>query len=226
MAWASAARAAASTTWRCAATTRSRRRSSTRIAPSSATRSCRTRSTTPITRRARRCGTGSRCRSCRPPTGAGRGCMRAAISKASCAPPPTSFQSVSFYVWGDGLPFFSEPVEKQTEITGPLAAKLFVSSSTPDADLFLVFRVFTLDLREVVFQGAIDPHTPIAQGWLRASHRKLDAELSTPYRPYHSHDGVKKLKPGEPVELDIELWPTSIVVPAGHPVALTLRGNG
>ena len=36
--------------------------------------------------------------------------------------------------------------------------------------------------------GAIDPHTPIAQGWLRASHRKLDPKLSTPYRPYHTHD--------------------------------------
>src|SRR5439155_1218557 len=60
---------------------------------------------------------------------------------------------------------------------------------------------------------------------LRASHRKLDAELSTPYRPYHSHDEVKKLKPGEPVELDIELWPTSIVVPAGHRLALTVRGK-
>ena len=133
--------------------------------------------------------------------------------------------TVSFYALGDGLTFLSEPVEKQTEITGPLAAKLFVSSSTPDADLFLVFRVFTPDLREVVFQGAIDPHTPIAQGWLRASHRKLDAELSTPYRPYHSHDEVKKLKPGEPVELDIELWPTSIVVPAGHRLALSVRGK-
>ena len=35
------------------------------------------------------------------------------------------------------------------------------------------------DLKEVVFQGAIDPHTPIGQGWLRASHRKLDKKLST-----------------------------------------------
>src|SRR5256886_10465575 len=46
------------------------------------------------------------------------------------------------------LTFLSEPVEKQTEITGPLAARLFVSSSTPDADLFLVFRVFTPDRSE------------------------------------------------------------------------------
>ena len=76
-----------------------------------------------------------------------------------------------------------------------------------------------------MFQGAIDPHTPVAQGWLRASHRKLDPKLTLPYRPYHTHDEVQPLKPGEPVELDIEIWPTSIVVPAGYRLALTVRGK-
>jgi predicted acyl esterase len=116
-------------------------------------------------------------------------------------------------------------LDKETEITGPLAARLFVSSSTTDADLFLVFRVFSPDLREVVFMGAIDPHTPVAQGWLRASHRKLDPKLSTEYRPYHTHDQKQPLKPGEVVPLDVEIWPTSIVVPAGHRIALTVRGR-
>jgi predicted acyl esterase len=73
--------------------------------------------------------------------------------------------------------------------------------------------------------GAIDPHTPVAQGWLRASHRKLDPKLSTPYRPYHTHDERLPLRPGEIVALDIELWPTSIVVPAGYRVALSVRGR-
>jgi predicted acyl esterase len=125
----------------------------------------------------------------------------------------------------EGVTFLSAPLEQETEVTGPLAAKLFVSSSTADADLFLVFRVFTPDLREVVFMGAIDPHTPIAQGWLRASHRKLDPKLTLPYRPYHAHDEKQPLTPGEIVELDVEIWPTSIVVPAGHRIALTVRGR-
>ena len=133
--------------------------------------------------------------------------------------------TVEFDAMGDGVTFISEPVEKETEITGPLAAKLGVSSSTSDADLFLIFRVFTPDLREIVFQGAIDPHTPIAQGWLRASHRKLDPKLSQPWRPYHTHDQKQPLKGGEKVTLDIELWPTSIVVPAGHRLALSVRGR-
>jgi hypothetical protein len=139
--------------------------------------------------------------------------------------PATARSRIAYDALGDGVTFVSAPLGQEMEITGPLAAKLFVSSSTTDADLFLVFRVFRPDLREVVFQGAIDPHTPIAQGWLRASHRKLDPRLSTPYRPYHTHDEAQPLRPGEPVELDIELWPTSVVVPAGHRLALTVRGR-
>jgi predicted acyl esterase len=133
--------------------------------------------------------------------------------------------SKTFAAMGDGLTFLTPPLEQETEITGPLAAKLFVSSSTRDADLFLVVRVFTPDLKEVTFQGAIDPHTPVAQGWLRASHRKLDPELTLPYRPYHTHDEKQPLTPGEPVELDIEIWPTCIVVPAGYRIGLSVRGR-
>ncbi|MGZ5583578.1 MAG: CocE/NonD family hydrolase [Usitatibacter sp.] len=133
--------------------------------------------------------------------------------------------AASFEAMGDGVTFVSEPLEWETEITGPIAARLHASSSTEDADFFLVFRVFTSDLREVTFMGAIDPHTPIAQGWLRASHRKLDPKLSTEYRPYHAHDEKQPLKKGEVAQLDVELWPTSIVVPAGHRIALTVRGR-
>ena len=119
----------------------------------------------------------------------------------------------------------TEPLKRDTEITGPIAAKLWVSSATEDADLFLVVRAFSPDMKELVFQGALDPHTPLAQGWLRASHRKLDKALTLPYRPYHTHDEEQKLKKGEVVECDVEVWPTCIVVPAGWRVALTIRGR-
>jgi predicted acyl esterase len=133
--------------------------------------------------------------------------------------------ALSFAAMGDGLTFLTPPVTEDTEITGPSALKLFVSSSTSDADLFAVLRVFGPDLKEVVFRGAIDPHTPIGQGWLRASHRKLDKKLSKPYRPYHTHDQKQPLKKGQVVELDIEIWPTSIVVPKGHRIGLSIRGK-
>ena len=133
--------------------------------------------------------------------------------------------SCEYEATGDGVTFFSTPVETDTEITGPSSVKLFMSSETVDADLFVVLRVFSPDDSEVVFQGAIDPHTPIGQGWLRASHRKLDDVLSTEYRPYHTHDEKQLLTPGEIYELDIEIWPTSIVIPEGYRIAVTVRGN-
>ena len=138
---------------------------------------------------------------------------------------PSGNAQLKFPAMGDGLMFLTPPLTKETEITGPSALKLFASSSTPDADFFIVLRIFTGDLKEIVFQGAIDPHTPVAQGWLRASHRKLDKKLSKPYRPYHTHDEKQPLKKGQTVELDIEIWPTSIVVPAGYRVGLSIRGK-
>ena len=139
--------------------------------------------------------------------------------------PSQASGAIVFQAMGDGVTFLTSPLARETEITGPSAVKLFVSSSTIDADLFVVLRVLAPDLKEIVFQGAIDPHTPIGQGWLRASHRKLDKKLSKPYRPYHTHDRKQPLGPGEVVELDIEIWPTSIVIPAGHRIALTIRGK-
>ena len=139
--------------------------------------------------------------------------------------PPEQAAEVSFAAMGDGLTFMSAPLTQETEITGPLAAHLRISSSTEDADLFVVFRVFSADLREATFVGAIDPHTPVAQGWLRASHGALDETLSKPYRPYHTHADPQPLQPGVPVDLAIEIWPTSIVVPRGYRIALSVRGQ-
>lgn len=138
---------------------------------------------------------------------------------------PAAAATLDYEAMGDGATFLSAPLDEEMEITGPSAAKLFLSSKTKDADVFLVLRVFDPEGEEVVFYGALDPHTPIGQGWLRASHRKLDPARSHPYRPYHPHDEVWPLVPGESVELDVEIWPTCIVVPKGYRIGLTVRGR-
>ncbi|MFH1008519.1 MAG: CocE/NonD family hydrolase, partial [Candidatus Latescibacterota bacterium] len=98
--------------------------------------------------------------------------------------PAATAGAITYEGLGDGVTFLTAPLDEETEITGPIAAKLFISSETEDVDLFLVLRVLTPDMCEITFQGALDPHTPVAQGWLRASHRKLDPALTLPYRPY------------------------------------------
>ncbi|HVZ54308.1 MAG TPA: CocE/NonD family hydrolase, partial [Pseudolabrys sp.] len=137
---------------------------------------------------------------------------------------PSVATTVSYDTTGDGVTFSLAPQSQPLEITGPVAAKFWVSSETTDADLFVVLRLYDPAGKEITFIGSNDPRTPIAIGWLRASQRKLDSARSLPYRPWHSHDEEWPLTPGEPVELDIEIWPTSIVVPPGYRLALTVRG--
>ena len=137
----------------------------------------------------------------------------------------SSTQSITYETTGDGVTFLSAPMTSNLEITGPVAAKLWLSSDTSDADVFVVLRVYDPAGKEVVFVGSNDPRTPVGLGWLRASQRKLDAKESKPYRPWHTHDEVQPLTPGEPVALDVEIWPTSIVVPVGYRFAFTVRGK-
>jgi predicted acyl esterase len=138
---------------------------------------------------------------------------------------PTSATTISYQTASDGVTFLTPPMTADLEITGPVAVKLWLSSDTADADVFVVLRVFDPAGKEVVFIGSNDPRTPVGLGWLRASQRKLDAKESLPYRPIHTHDEEWPLTPGEPVELDVEVWPTCIVVPIGFRVGLTVRGK-
>jgi predicted acyl esterase len=138
---------------------------------------------------------------------------------------PAASSKAEYDALGEGVTLRSAPFDKDREFTGPVVAKLFVSTSTVDMDLFLTLRLFDADQNEVTFVGANDPRAPVSQGWLRVSHRKTDPERSRPYKPYHPHDERQSLKPGEIYEVDVEIWPTSIVVPAGYRLALTIGGK-
>jgi predicted acyl esterase len=139
--------------------------------------------------------------------------------------PAAAVSTLAYATTGDGIRFLSAPMAQELEITGPVAAKLWLSSDSTDADVFLVLSVFDPAGKEVSFIGSNDPRVPVGLGWLRASQRKLDPTRSFPYRPWHSHDDEWPLTPGEPVELDIEIWPTCIVVPVGYRVGFSVRGK-
>ena len=137
----------------------------------------------------------------------------------------TSYKTIRYVTNGDGVTFLSAPMTHDLEITGPVAAKLWLSSDSTDADVFVALRVIDPAGKEVTFIGSNDPRTPVGLGWLRASQRKCDPVESRPYRPWHTHDEAQPLTPGETVELDVEIWPTSIVVPVGYRIAFTVRGK-
>jgi len=143
----------------------------------------------------------------------------------SMGPDPVEASASSSYHGIEGRRSFSYVAPRQIEIAGPLSAKLYLESSTADTDVFLVLRAFAPDGTEVVFQGGHDPHTPIAQGWLRASHRALDQDQSRPFLPVHTHDHAEPLTPGVVYELDVEIWPTSLIVPEGYRLTLDVQGH-
>jgi predicted acyl esterase len=138
---------------------------------------------------------------------------------------PIGRASVDFEALGDGVTFSTEPFTEEAEITGPAAARLCVSSTTTDADLFLTLRVLDPAGKDVTFVSAVDPAGVVGAGWLRASQRATDPERSLPYRPCHPHDHAEPLTPGQEVSLDIEIWPTSVVIPVGYRLALTIQGR-
>jgi len=100
--------------------------------------------------------------------------------------------------------------------TAQIALKLWASSDQTDTE----FLVKIADQPPTGERGS--PPQGVTKGWLRGSHRALDPERSTPARPWHPHDRLEPLIPGELYELDIELWPTSWTFRKGHRIRLEI----
>jgi len=123
-----------------------------------------------------------------------------------------------------GISFVSAPFAEDTEVTGPGALVLWVSSTSEDMDIFATLRNIGPDGKDVWEAGQQGwDEMPVAKGWLRAAHRKLDPAKSLPYRPYHAHDERQWLTPGEPVECHVELWPMCMVFKKGHRIRLDVQ---
>lgn len=138
---------------------------------------------------------------------------------------PSTGRASTSYTGKEGRTGFAYVLPEHLELAGPVAARLYIESSTSDADLFLVLRAFRPDGTEVTFLGANDPHVPISQGWLRASHRALDAGQSRPFLPVHPHDRVEPLEPGTVYAVDVEILPTSLNLPVGYTLTLDVQAH-
>jgi hypothetical protein len=137
---------------------------------------------------------------------------------------PKSDTATSFEA-GKSNAVFTMIFDSDIEFSGPVSAHLWVSSSTTDADLFVTLRIYDEQGKEITYLGASDSASPLAQGWLRVPQRHLDLNRSKPYLPWHTNDQVQKLNPGEFYPVDVELWPTSIVVHRGYKLVMNVAGN-
>ncbi|MBK7927113.1 MAG: CocE/NonD family hydrolase [Bryobacterales bacterium] len=108
----------------------------------------------------------------------------------------------------DVLVFQTPPLERDIEVTGRLIVKLWASSDGPDTD-------FTAKLIDVYppsrdYPAGVDLN--IGDSIVRARYRE-------------SLTSAKMLKPGEPQEFTIEMYPTSLVFRRGHRIRVDISSS-
>ena len=122
---------------------------------------------------------------------------------------------------------FVHRFDATTELIGPMTLRLWVEAAgSDDMDLFVAVQKAD-EHGEIVpfsFLNALEDG-PVALGWLRVSHRELDAERSTPLQPWHTHRREELLTSGQVVPVDIEVWPSGTRFAAGEQLRLVVQGS-
>lgn len=144
---------------------------------------------------------------------------------------PSSPEQVAYRGFdGESVKFEHKVEGSEIEITGHPHLRLLMSvaadpntGSVPsEIDIFATLRHLDAAGSEIFYTGTAGDPCPIVKGWLRASVRKVDQAKSTdlvPHRNYLSSE-VAPLKLDTVYALDVELWPTNVVIPAGHTLQL------
>jgi predicted acyl esterase len=135
------------------------------------------------------------------------------------------------------IQFTTPPFAHEIEITGHVTAHLNVSvtpdeaviSDEKDIDLFLTLRHVSPEGDEVFYTGTAGDPVPLTKGWLRVSMRKQEDQNQRhrsyqPYRSYKSAD-VQSVKSGEVYGVDVEIWPTNVVVEKGGKLVFELSSG-
>ncbi len=110
------------------------------------------------------------------------------------------------------LVFRSEPLSKPLTLLGPVAARLFVSSTDSDTSLQLV-------LNEVNPRGE---RKYLQRGYQLASMRDLDNSRTSEAMPYYRFQDRQPLTPGKITALPVELNATGSILQAGSILELII----
>ena len=122
---------------------------------------------------------------------------------------------------------FEFKFEEKAELTGYMKLKLWVQAvGSDDMDLFVAIEKIDRS-GYIVFFPFFGNHDdgPVALGWLRVSHREIDERKSTPYQPVHKHEREIKLKSGEIVPVEVEIWPSSTLFERGEKLRVVVQGS-
>jgi predicted acyl esterase len=122
---------------------------------------------------------------------------------------------------------FEYDFDERTELTGYMKLRLWVEAiGADDMDFFVAIDKIDRSGKTVPFAFCwTHEDGPVALGWLRVSHRELDEKKSMPYQPFHKHQREIKLKAGEIVPAEIEIWPSSTLFEMGEKLRVKVQGS-
>jgi putative CocE/NonD family hydrolase len=138
---------------------------------------------------------------------------------------PSAAGAVAFHA-PDGQVRFAWTVDEALELSGPFALRLAVElAGGSDCSLFVALEKWRRG-RYAPFEGSYGfGRDHVSSGWLKLSHRALEAAASRPFAPVHTHTDPAPVRPGEVVIAEISLLPSSTRFDAGDEVRLAIRGH-
>ncbi|KAL2811535.1 Alpha/Beta hydrolase protein [Aspergillus granulosus] len=132
--------------------------------------------------------------------------------------------------------FEMDAVAHELEITGHIVARVHVSVTPAlagpvpkDIDVFVTIRHWAADGSEIFYTGSIGNPVPVSKGWQRVSLRRINRDHPwhreyRPHRDYFSTD-VQPVIPGEIYAVDVEIWPTNLVLSPGERLSFEISGG-
>jgi putative CocE/NonD family hydrolase len=118
-----------------------------------------------------------------------------------------------------GASYTSAPLASDVRVSGPVGARLWVTTTASDASV-------AVRVDDVAPDGT---STGMTTGWQTAAFRAVDASRSRavlghqlqPWHPY-TQASVLPVRAGQPTALDVEIFPTNWVLKAGHRLKVTV----
>ena len=134
----------------------------------------------------------------------------------------------------EGQALFNFTFDEDTELSGYMKLRVWVEArperdgemSPDDMAMFVAVNKLDRDGSAVHFNGSVgNKRDMVTRGDCRVSRRELDPVESTEWHPVQIGTSEQKLKTGEIVPTDIELYPSSTFFSAGETLQLILASN-
>ncbi|MGH3958291.1 CocE/NonD family hydrolase [Mycobacterium sp.] len=148
------------------------------------------------------------------------------LSDAGLRMTPTEREGAIAFDTPSGGARFGWTLPADTEISGPMALRLFVEArGCDDVNLFVGVEKWR-GKTYVPFEGSYGfGRDRITSGWLKASMRALDETASRRFEPVPALDARHPLQPGQIVQVDIPLGPSATLFRAGEQLRLVVAGR-